>query len=175
MSSAEVSVCLSYRDRRRAARWRHKFEHFTYFSSIPIKSADLMSGLELLFCFLRWFGCEIQVSVVDRFSLGWKSFCPLPPGSCWDCRTLRNANFCCLLGGRNPLKTNIDYARADGQNGFHSACWVCVDRRGIVFLQQGAVLGPRSFALCSVYLAWATGLGAGPTRVNQTNKLQVHL
>lgn len=60
-------------------------------------------------------------------------------------------------------KNNIDYVWPDGQNGCHWAWPVCVDRRGIVLLQQGRRPQARCFAaLCvSVYIAGALGLRGG--------------
>lgn len=118
---------------------------------------DVLSGLNYSL------PCSVWVFIPSLSSPAW--------GIMFALRTLRNAKFYYLLGDKNKKKNNknIDYVWLDGQNGCHWVWRVCVDRQGIVLLQQGAVLGPLGFALSSVYLAGAVGLGAGPTHVNQTN------
>lgn len=62
---------------------------------------------------------------------------PAPEGSCWDCRTLRNANVCGLHGGKITL---IMCGWMDRMVAIERG--ECVDRKGIVLLQQGAGLRP---------------------------------
>lgn len=80
---------------------------------------------------------------------------PAPEGSCRDCRTLRNANVCCLRGGKITL---IMCGWTDRMVSIEHGECVWTDR-GLCYYSRAPASGPR---LCGAQCECLHSLDAGP-------------